>query len=148
MLAVVTSSYNAAASTVHPVTTWYIISKRSISCPGSANNCKAMTLDQYGREEIFADGATVQFCPGDHQLTSSFRLDNVQNLTLQGSSDSSVRINPGVNITLENCANIIISSLIFNFAGDYSYLLIFTYPVYIIHSTLKCYISWILKYWM
>ena len=61
---------------------------------------------------MFADGTTVHvhFCPGDHQLSNSLRLDmySVQNLTFQGSSNSSININPSVDITL---VNIVISTL-------------------------------------
>lgn len=126
MLAAVISDHNAEPSAVSPVTTWHIISKKSVSCPYcSANNNVCMTLDQYAREQGFADDTTLQFCSGDHQLTNSLWLDSVQNLTFQGSSDSSINIDPWVNITIENCVNIIISSLTFNFAGNYSYFLVF-----------------------
>ena len=125
MFAVIISTYNATPSTVHPIITWFIIS--NIPCPGSSNHNSISHVDQDASEHVFVDGATVQFCPGDHHLTGSLRLDNVQNLTLQGSPGSNLNIHPWVNITLENCINITISSLIFNFAGDYSYFLIFTH---------------------
>ena len=131
MFAVIISSYNASPSTVHPVTTWFIISLTNISCSsqtGSSNHNNSIShIDQNVSEQLFVDDSTVQFCPGDHHLTSSLRLDNVQNLILQGSPDSNINIHPWVNITLENCINITISSLTFNFTGDYSYFLIFTH---------------------
>ena len=140
ILAAIISGHNAVSSAVHPVTAWYIISNRSNSCPCSANsNNVCMTLDQYARKQVFTDGATIHFCPGDHQLSNSLRLDSVQNLTFQGSSNSNINIDPSANITLENCANIVVFSLTFNFAGDYTYFLIFTHTSFVQLSNVTFY---------
>ena len=127
--------YYVAPSTVPPVTTTrYMISNKSTPCPGAAeNHSTCLILDQYVSEQdtYFIDGAIVYFYSGDHQLTSSLWLENLQKFTFQGSADSRITIEPSINITLKTCKSIKISSLIFNLAWKFTHFLIFRDASYI-----------------
>lgn len=97
---IILNNYYVAPSMLHPVTAWYIISNNDSPCTGSSNHNSVSHIDQYTSEQIFVDGATMQFCPGDHHVTSSLRLDNVQNLTVQGSTSTNINIHSWINIKL------------------------------------------------
>ena len=127
VLFMILMTLSASAEIEVHVVNRYVIPSIAARCFNEQVPCQ--TIQQYATQPdvYFASNTSYYFQPGNHQLNSSLKLTNLQNVNFQGLPDDNVvNIFFGfmVSIIWENCSNIKLASINFIIPNNYSFSVI------------------------
>ncbi len=113
----------------------YVTPNKGIECSTNRSQFESscLTLQEYAsRPDVYFKNDTIfYFEPGEHKLNSSLKLENLSNVTLQGSQGNGelkviIYFETSVTVTWEQCRNIEVSSITFNLLDNFIYVIVFS----------------------
>jgi hypothetical protein len=109
----------------------FITPNKTVGCSANRSQNHCLTLQEYAsRPDVYFKSDTVfYFEPGVHELNSSLKLENLNNVTLQGLSGTSsqkviIYFETFVNVTWEKCSNIEVSSVNFYLLNNFTHVIV------------------------
>jgi hypothetical protein len=111
----------------------YVTPNKIVGCSASRSQDSCLTLQEYASQPdvYFKNDTVFYFEPGVHEWNSSLKLENLNNVTLQGLSGNNalkprISFKMFVTVTWKKCWNIEISSVTFLLLDNFTHVIVFS----------------------